>query len=221
MYIRIFIIRLIPIERSVRSSSFRNTPLYFFILSLSLSLPIYLFLSFSLELLTEIPSAALDSLILTTLLCASSAIPPRSFVLFYYRSHRNRFVHDYSSSYHVGPRFRLRGAYVTRVIRVHVALLAFQSNFDRGLRSLVIPRACPAAPENYDEPLDLGSATKCQTCKQKKREQGEPPYRQICRQDSVAPNCQLTFCAGKTRHARREFFAPKLQHFLSFKYTQI
>ena len=28
----------------------------------------------------------------------------------------------------------------------------------------------------------------------------------------------LTFCAGKTRHARREVFLLKLQYFLSFKY---
>ena len=31
----------------------------------------------------------------------------------------------------------------------------------------------------------------------------------------------LTSCAGITCHARREFFVPKLQYFLSFKYIQI
>ena len=31
----------------------------------------------------------------------------------------------------------------------------------------------------------------------------------------------LTSCAGKTCHARRELFVPKLQYFLSFKYIQI
>ena len=31
----------------------------------------------------------------------------------------------------------------------------------------------------------------------------------------------LTSCAAMTCHARREFFVPKLQHFLSFKYIQI
>ena len=39
---------------------------------------------------------------------------------------------------------------------MHVALLAFQSNFDRGLTFLVIPRARSAPRrQNYDEPLDL------------------------------------------------------------------
>ena len=61
IYTRIFIIQLIPIERSIRSSFFRNAPLYFYSLFLSIYIYIYLFLSHFLELLTEIPSAALDS----------------------------------------------------------------------------------------------------------------------------------------------------------------
>lgn len=70
--------------------------------------------------------------------CASSGILPPSFVLFYYRA-IEIVSYDYSSAL-----ASVYVAYVTRVIRVHVALLAFQSNFDRSLRSSfreLIPRA--------------------------------------------------------------------------------
>ena len=38
---------------------------------------------------------------------------------------------------------------------------------------------------------------------------------------SISYTPPLTSCAGKTCHARREFFPPKLQYFLGFKYIQI
>ena len=37
----------------------------------------------------------------------------------------------------------------------------------------------------------------------------------------ILENILLTSCAGMTCHACREFFAPKLQYFLSFKYISL